>query len=174
MDYWFIAYIVICICLGGGLVAQLYNRQQTIGAMVLLVLVIAIFSFFGLRWFQDGELKGSKAPSQPWPPIVNLCPDFMVATKDSAGNRYCYDPMNTYSLSPDTLVTSFTPSGSTNPVAGIKVYDVTTKANPLLTPTASAVKSISDIVSTASNKALRWEGVWDGRNFTASQIPSSK
>ena len=173
MDYWFIAYIVICICLGGGLVAQLYNRQQTIGAMVLLVLVIAIFSFFGLRWFQDGELKGSKAASQAWPPIINLCPDFMVATKGTDGNTYCYDPTNTYSLASDTRVTSFTPSGSTNPVAGIKIYDTVSKANPLTTPTTSAVKSITDIVTTTSNQALRWEGVWDGRNFTAAQIPSS-
>ena len=173
MDYWFIAYIVLCICVGGGLVAQLYNRQQTIGAMVLLVLCIAIFSFFGLRWFQGGELKGSKPAAQQWPPIVNLCPDFMVATKGTDGNTYCYDPTNTYPLTTDTKLVTFTPAGKTTSVTGLKIYDAAAKANPLKTPTTTAAKSIVDISSTTANQKMRWEGVWDGRNFNTGMIPTA-
>jgi hypothetical protein len=177
MDYWFIAYIVICICVGGGLVAQLYNREQTIGAMVLLVLCIAIFAFFGLRWFQGGELKGSKPASQQWPPIINLCPDFMAAVKGTDGsavpptagtsaNTYCYDPSNTYSLT-TTGLTQFVPTGATAAVYGIKL--ATGGANP--TYPLMAAKSIVDVTPDSNNQKMRWEGVWDGRNFNAAMMP---
>ena len=179
MDYWFIAYIVICICAGGGLVAQLYNRQQTIGAMILLVLCIAIFAFFGLRWFQGGELKGSTPASQQWPPIVNLCPDFMAAVKGTDGsvapaagatlNTYCYDPNNTYSLTTTgtTGLTQFIPTGATTAVYGLKI------ATGGTTPTFSYkdAKSIVDITANTNNQKIRWEGVWDGRNFNAAMMP---
>ena len=175
MDYWFIAYIVLCICVGGGLVAQLYNRQQTIGAMVLLVLCIAIFSFFGLRWFQGGELKGSKPAAQQWPPIVNLCPDFMAAVKGTEStsptvvDTYCYDPTNTYSLTaPGAGLTQFTPTGATTAVYGFKVTDAS--KTPPTYPLATA-KSIVDVSSVVNNQKIRWEGVWDGRNFNAAMMP---
>lgn len=178
MDYWFIAYIVICICVGGGLVAQLYNREQTIGAMVLLVLCIAIFAFFGLRWFQGGELKGSKPAAQQWPPIVNLCPDFMAAVKGTDGttapavgnpasvNTYCYDPSNTYSLNTSGL-TQFVPTGATAAVSGFKI--ATGGTNPTY-PLMSAT-SIVSVTTNTNNQRMRWEGVWDGRNFNAAMMP---
>ena len=175
MDYWFIAYIVICICSGGGLVAYLYNREQNLAAMVLLILLVCVYAFYGLRWFKGGELKGSSSGQQQWPPIVNLCPDFMAAVKGTDGstppqpgtavNTYCYDPTNTYSLT-STGLRQFVPSGSTKPVYGMKIYDGASKKYPLTTAT-----SIADITTDSNNQAIRWEGVWDGRNFATGLMP---
>ena len=58
---------------------MLYNRGQTMGAMILLVLILLVFFFFGLRWFPGGNLNGTQPGKMAWPPIVNMCPDFMVS-----------------------------------------------------------------------------------------------
>jgi hypothetical protein len=50
MDFWVIFYSLICVVVGGGAVSFLYNRNQSIGAMIALVLLILIFILFGLRW----------------------------------------------------------------------------------------------------------------------------
>jgi hypothetical protein len=173
MDYWFIAYIVICICLGGGAVSYMYNRDQTLGAMILLVLVIAIFAFFGLRWFKDGALKGSTASNVQWPPIVNLCPDYMVAVQGVATsgtstpvNTYCADPSGLYSALPDT----FYPLNSNAPSKGIMIKDGMSGAtNPF---PKKAAKTITEIVPGSGGPSVRWEGVYNGQTFSTALMPT--
>ena len=171
MDYWFIAYIVICICMGGGAVSYMYNRDQTLGAMILLVLVIAIFAFFGLRWFKDGTLKGSGASNVQWPPIVNLCPDYMAAVQGVATsgtttpvNTYCTDPSGLYATGalPDT----FYPLNSNTSSKGILIKDGTIGA---ATFPQKAAKTITDI---SSDRSVRWEGVYNGQTFSTVLMPT--
>ena len=92
----------------------LYNANQPIAAMLCLVLLILVFIFFQMRWFQNLQLKGSskyvaQAPSTSsggcgtssqnidasvnanWPPIINICPDYMVTQNGS-----CVDPAQLY------------------------------------------------------------------------------
>jgi hypothetical protein len=183
MDYWFIAYIVICVCIGGGLVAYMYNRGQNIGAMILLVLLIAVYAFFGLRWFSGTTLKGTTPAGAggAWPPVINLCPDFMTAVKAGTtanvtpGNdMYCIDSNNVYDIELDPVTTGIFvnvyTSATATPKKGIKIgtYDTTTKKY------TSPLKALTDItgISTGPNvKNIRWEGVWDGRTFNGAAIP---
>lgn len=188
MDYWFIAYIVICVCIGGGLVAYMYNRAQNIGAMILLVLLIAVYAFFGLRWFSGTTLKGTTPAGAggAWPPVVNLCPDFMTAVKASetaavpsaTSDLYCIDTNGVYNLESDAVssyfkkvYTSSTDSGR----MGIKIgtYDTGTKkyTSPMKTA-ATPVSNITEISTGPNVKNIRWEGVWDGRTFNGPAIPT--
>jgi hypothetical protein len=171
MDYWFIAYIVICICMGGGVVSYMYNRNQTLGAMILLVLVIAIFAFFGLRWFQDGTLKGSTASNVQWPPIVNLCPDYMAAVQGVAAsgtttpvNTYCTDPSGLYATG--ALPETFYPLNSNTTSKGIMIKNGTIGA---ATFPKKAAKTITDI---SSDRSVRWEGVYNGQTFSTALMPT--
>jgi len=189
MDYWFIAYIVICVCIGGGLVAYMYNRGQNIGAMILLVLLIAVYAFFGLRWFDGTTLKGSTpaGAGKAWPPVVNLCPDFMVAVKagTTAGSppgndMYCIDSNNVYNIETDTgitgifekVYTSTTDSGR----MGIKIGNyVAGPPKKYTSPMKTAATPVTDItkISIGTNvKNIRWEGVYDGQTFNSSAIPT--
>lgn len=184
-----IAYILLCVGVGGFVVSTLYNRQQTIAALVALVLLILVFTFYGLRWFKGGVLKGSEEKTGSWPPIVNMCPDFMVTYKNSDGNTYCYDVNNTYdarsSTSPTNGFSPITVSGVTNS-QGYMIRRATGAGNnaaqrlkedttsPYKFPLASALKNDAQSVignTTASGKWLRWEGVWDGRSLTPDNAP---
>ena len=155
--------------MGGGAVSYMYNRNQTLGAMILLVLVIAIFAFFGLRWFQDGALKGSGASNVQWPPIVNLCPDYMAAVQgttnsDGTGskNTYCTDPSGLYA----ELPTTFYPLNSSTLSKGILIKDGTIGA------TAFPKKAAKTITEISPDRSVRWEGVYNGQTFSTALMPT--
>ena len=176
MDFWVILYCLICVVVGGGTVSFLYKRNQSIGAMIALVLLILVFTLFGLRWFPGGNLNGSQSQAGSWPPIVNMCPDFMASWKDPQTSKiYCYDAANIYGLKATTNV-NFENGKTVNNITGQSVILLqnltgTTPAskNPLknkLTTNSGA------ITNDATTSLLRWEGVWDGRLVTSDRIPS--
>ena len=119
LSYAFIMYILISVSLGLYLVKYMYTLNKQISAMIILILLLLIFLFFGKRWFEYGQLKGTNSWSQVnaavqsgstlssaecagassasggatmWPPVVNYCPDFM--TIDSSGQ--CVDSNKLY------------------------------------------------------------------------------
>jgi hypothetical protein len=170
MDFWVILYSLVCTIVGGGSVTFLYKRGQTIGALLLLVLLILIFIFYGLRWFPNGNLNGTTPSAQAWPPIVNMCPDFMVSWTDSSNKVYCYDANNVYNLRTAT---------ATGPlVAGLQINGVPNQSAYIVKDPSSSVETLSKKLTTAPNdvltttaKFLRWEGVWDGMSLKADKIP---
>ena len=192
MDYWLIAYIIIAIILGSSLVAYLFKREQTIGAMVLLVLLLLTFMFYGLRWFPGGKLNGTGSAKVAWPPIVNMCPDFMVAwvapADTAAGNPateaikqgdiFCYDINNIYGLKTADadatikLVKTITINGN----AGQSALKVGLGADPagskmsLVVPAAGAISPVQSYANKQPNSPIRWEGVTDGSTVTLSNI----
>lgn len=172
MDYSLIAYILLSVVVGGYAVSTLYQRNQTIGAMISLVLLILIFIFFGLRWFQGGSLKGTKTDGKtPWPPIVNACPDFMVSWKDSTGT-YCYDAGDLYSLkrapSGGSIAASLPITNQGNTESALRLTTTSTSTPAPVT----LKKDISDNVLRVS-PTLRWEGVWDGQRLNSEKIVPS-
>jgi hypothetical protein len=90
----------------------LWNTDRQIAAGLTLVLLLLIFTFFWFRWFSPKsgatipvDLQSNcadvsvPAPSCEWPPIVNMCPDFMVAWQNGVtGDLYCYDVNDIYGL----------------------------------------------------------------------------
>jgi len=179
MTWYLILYILVAILLGGYTVLTLYQRKQTTGAFLAAVLLILVFVFFELRWFNsDGSVKGSSTGKIQWPPIINVCPDFMVSWKDPSGNVYCYDASNIYNM--QTGSSSFlTTQQSINGVSGqsaIKMNDTTqgVKAStfsttPMRWPFYNLLNtSLNTLASDSVGRYLRWEGVWDGNLFTPS------
>jgi len=183
MDYWLVAYIVITILLGTGFVAMMYKRGQIPGAMILLVLLLLVFVFYGLRWFKSGTLKGTESTTGPWPPIVNMCPDFMVSYTDAVGKVYCHDATNTYDLKTNTIA-GMTTSITINNVPGqtaflIKDPSRNTSATELKMDTdgtrwpllANLKNNPGALMNDPRGKFVRWEGVWDGRSLTTENAP---
>jgi hypothetical protein len=188
MDFWLIAYIVICVVVGGMFVSNLYKRNQSVAAMTCIVLLILIFTFYGLRWFKGGALKGSTPdPKAPWPPIVNMCPDFLVGWTDpNTKYVYCYDAANVYGLKTASDQTPFFTGQklTINGVSGQSAFliknpdanknatnlkmDTDGKRWPLLNAFLRDTRSITQITNGPS---IRWEGVWDGSSATADAAP---
>ena len=158
---------------------MLYNRGQTMGSMATLVLLILVFIFFGLRWFPDGNLNGSKPGKLAWPPIVNVCPDFMVSWTAPDKKVYCYDAANVYNLKTASaappLVSGLTIGTATNQSAylvkdpTVGTTTSTLASAPTRWPLVNAMNREANIVLTTAAKYLRWEGVWDGQSITATK-----
>lgn len=157
LSYSFIMYILVSVCLGLYLIKYMYSLNKSISAMIVLILLILVFIFFGKRWFQHGQLKGSSAwvtanalaqsdqsgsPSGQcadgsstttasiWPPIVNHCPDFMII--DATGK--CVDTNKLYG------------SGTALGTTIIQTYKGNTDV-------------CSSVIDPAKSIYLRWEGV---------------
>jgi hypothetical protein len=185
MDFWLIAYIVTTIVVGSGLVSWLYKRGQNMGAILLLVLLILVFAFYGLRWFPGGNLNGTQAASgTAWPPIINMCPDFMSSWTDPVTKRvYCYDGSNTYGLK--TYAGAGLTTGLTiNNVPGQSAYLIKDPArntnavslrddpNGARWPFLFLLKTNPTLILGDSNgKYMRWEGVVDGAQIDVNRAP---
>jgi len=156
LSYPFIMYVLISVSLGLYLVKYMYTLNKQISAMIVLILLVVTFIFFGKRWFQYGQLKGTSAWTQAnslaqsgsvasagqcsgsttetsatgWPPVVNHCPDFM--TLDGSGK--CIDSSKLYG------------TGATKGQTHIPIYKGTTNV-------------CSSFTDATKSQYLRWEGV---------------
>lgn len=156
LSYPFIMYILVSVCLGLYLVKYMYTLNKEISAMIVFVLLILTFLFFGKRWFQYGQLKGTSAWTQmnsaiqsgsasataeqcggvssasvptSWPPVVNYCPDFM--TIDGSGK--CVDSN--------------------------KLYGTTSLGQTQIAKYTGNTNVCSSVTDPAKSMYLRWEGV---------------
>lgn len=186
MDFSLIVYILLCVVIGGGIVSSFYNENQKAAAMSALVLLVLVFIFFGLRWFKDGNLKTAQQGTVAWPPIVNMCPDFMVTWTDTSatgGNKiYCYDASNVYGLKTSNCC-SLTTGLTINGVSGQSAYlikdpsqntgatNLNNDTNGLRWPLLGKLKTAPQTVITDAGSSLKWEGVWDGRSSTPTAAP---
>lgn len=183
-----ILYILVCVVIGGYSASTLYQRQQTVGAILTLILLILIFVFYGLRWFQAGNLKGGKATPGSWPPIINYCPDYMTAVKVGT-KTYCYDALNIYNMkqgatSPQPIATNLTIGGQTGqsafPILDTSVTNEITKISqdtgatskyPLLKTLNTSPQTV---IGDQNGQWIKWEGVWDGQQMTVEKAPLPK
>jgi hypothetical protein len=182
----FILYIVVSVTLGLQSIKYYYGKGQPIAAMSLLVLLILVFIFYQLRWFTNFQLKGTTAAAATtggsWPPIVNMCPDFMAAWTDPATKKvYCYDSSNLYNLSSAVtgITNGLTINGNSGQVA-FMTKNPSSSGNPQnLTnsdaasrwPFLSALSKGAIPLTDPSMRYMRWEGVWDGRTLSVANAP---
>lgn len=179
VNWYLVLYYIVCILIAANLAGWLYNRGQVIGAVLTIALLLLIFIFFGLRWFNtSNQTTTSKCPDSDkkdiingtscddkntFPPSVNLCPDFMVAYTEPNGRVLCYDVNNTYDMKQATgggLLTGLTING----VGGQSAY---TSGIDL----ANAINATtSQLSSDPRAKYIKWEGVYDGNTVTTCRL----
>jgi hypothetical protein len=183
MDYWLIAYVLICIVLGSSTISFFFQRGQYITATLLFVLLILVFVFYGLRLFAGGNLQGLATP-KGWPPIVNMCPDFMMTWTDPATqNVYCYDANNIYKLKSGAaagtvgnLTINNIPNQSAylikNASQNPGATDIRSDPNGARWPLLNTFRTSPQVITGDPNGAfIRWEGVWDGRQASPEKAP---
>jgi len=176
----------------------LFSLGQPIAGGLSLVLLFVIYVFFALRWFINqpsstpktttdscgNTSTSSQNSASSFPPIVNMCPDFMVVWTDpDTRNVYCYDDKNTYNMK------SYNNAGLTtgltiNNVTGQSAYLIknpsqNTGATSLSTDSGNTrwpflgllTTNLATMTNDPFGKYLRWEGVWDGSTLTAANAP---
>ena len=94
MDYLFWLYILISVVVGLGGTVGFIKSDRTLGALLFLVGAVLVFTFYGIRWFQSDALNPGRYPTGQWPPVVNMCPDFLTSYNRKVGTkneRICVD-----------------------------------------------------------------------------------
>jgi hypothetical protein len=186
-NYWLIAYYVICILIMANLATFFWGRGQSLAAMALVPILLLLFISFGIRWnwflekAPPGKIEADSAcaedstiqsPNNPFPPVVNMCPDFMSAWKDSSNDKvYCYDANNTYNMKAYDgagLTKNLTINGLGgqsayllfNPSGNIGATNPTTDDGGLRWPMYKLIENdFARITNDPKGKYLKWEGI---------------
>ena len=151
IDFSLIVYILAAVAVGLGGGYTLLKQDRVYSAAGLVIVSIAIFTYFGLRWFDGLRLKQSLLAGVPrtsqWPPQINYCPDFLsLKTKDN--KYYCVD---TTGVSPSM------------PLYTVNSDIDTQNPNYLeLTKDKTAQQYVSSNFLAGVTSGLTWEGVYDG------------
>ncbi len=154
MRYSMIAYILLCIVVGLTLFQRLNASGRTWAAILSTILVILIFVFFGLRWFGRNPTDVYKGV---WPPIINMCPDYLVYYKNGMQDT-CIDMLGV------------TRGGSLRPWS-----KEDTPANPpadsnkyfphVYKPNLSG-EQLKELCKATMDAGLTWEGITNGESCT--------
>lgn len=157
IDFSLILYCLAAILIGAGGSYYLLKMERMVTAAGFFIASLAIFIYFGTRWFDGFKLRPSVSgvldPNMTWPPMINYCPDFLnLVFKSSDRKYYCVDSVGISSLA--KFESTSTPNTATNAIELV----------PSNTPSTYA--------TTLQSKGVTWEGVYDGRTPTTNTIPS--
>ena len=156
MDYAFLAFVFLCIALGLGTFQSLSSSGRSWAAILTLILFILIFVFFGQRWFRDTKTTASYTGS--WPPIINMCPDYLVYFKK--GNQdTCIDVIGVSRNSDVLKPWSKDDTPQSPPSDTAKYFPFVYKPN--MTP-----EQLQNLCTKAMDNGLTWEGITNGESCT--------
>jgi hypothetical protein len=155
LNYYVLAYSLIVIIIIFSTLNFLYRSERIFASVIVLILFILIFVFFGLRWFRSGVvLTGTHQGN--WPPVVNSCPDYLTLFKRTDGTYTCVDVIGvSYNNSVQQWISGLTPPVSIDDKHYFKYVH---------TP-SDKVSVLNTLRQQANNKGLTWEGITDD-NYT--------
>lgn len=164
IDYSLIAYALAATAIGLGGPYYIMTTGRLYAAIGFLFAALAIFIYFGLRWFEGTKLKtflvGTVSPSTAWPPQINYCPDFMSLKQEGSGTSakyYCVDTMGVTGLPKFEESSILETTGN-----GIN--------NILLTKDTTAATYATNL-NAGKTLGITWEGVFDGKAASAVTPP---
>ena len=154
-SYSLVAYIFVSIVLGFTLVTTLMQSGRTIAAILGLLLVLGVLILFGMRWFGTSSTSPYKGA---WPPIINMCPDYLVYYKNGSVDT-CVDlggvNRSNGALKPWTK----DDSPAQPPADPTKYFNYVYKRG-------MADKDITALCKATMAAGLTWEGITNGESCT--------
>ena len=146
--FWYVVFAITFLVVG---FQNLYSTGMTAATTVFTIGSVLVFVYFGLRWYGKGE---DSMPSV-WPPVINMCPDYLTYMPNLPG---CIDMLGVTRTSGG--LTRTLPSEVNNLQRGNanKVFEYTSEDVRKAT-SASDIQRMCDRCKTAG---ITWEGVYDG------------
>ena len=165
MQLSFIFFLLISIATVLGSVYFNMAANKVVSAVILGLGFLAISITYGLLMFTpSGELV-SRTKGGPWPPTINVCPDFLSLVTLNGG-PVCVDPIGVASSATAgnaNILRKWTNTGQTG---ADYIFD--------LYLNLSGQKRIDALCEQCRTKSVMWEGVWDGACLNNQPpIPSS-
>jgi len=161
MSWSLIAYIFLCIVLGLSSVMALMRGGRSIAAVLCLVLFILIFVFFGLRWFRGTQSVFAYTGS--WPPIINMCPDYLVYYKNAPSSmlKFTDSCVDLLGIGGNDLVPWTSEETPSNPPANANKYF------PYVFKPGMTADQLKALCAAAQQYGLTWEGIYNGESCIA-------
>jgi hypothetical protein len=159
IDFSFILYIFLVFVVGLGLFRNLSSSGRTVSAIITLILCILIFIFFGLRWFRDTKAVGGYKGQ--WPPIINMCPDYLVYYKRASGQDTCVDLLG---VSTTGTLKPWSEDDQALPPADESKYF------PHVYRPGMSAAELNRLCSASKDAGLTWEGIFNGDGCSAIAI----
>jgi hypothetical protein len=149
VNWYMILYILASIAFLIYGTTRVYATGQTRGVLFAIGALIVLV-YFGLRWFGNRIKKPAT-----WPPIINMCPDYLTYVKELPG---CIDMLGV-SRSASGLNKTLPSALSELRVSDTrKVFEYTSE-HVRAAKTEQDIKAICD---RCQNAGITWEGVYDG------------
>lgn len=161
MDYPFILYIFLSVVIVWGGTVGLIRADRSISAFLFVIGSILVLVYYGLRWFSKTALKGVPGASSSWPPVINMCPDFLTLHKrmvDGKTEQVCVDLVG---VSRGGMMKFIDETNVNNDAYIFKLYQ-----------NLSGPQRISRLCQECREKKVTWEGVFDGVGCTAASVPN--
>ena len=156
MNYYFLAYIFLCIFIWITAVVRLSQLPRPVSSIIVAVLFLLIFIFYGTRWFYGSSITNN--PNGSWPPVINMCPDYLVYYKWN-GTDTCIDLSGVNRSNGKLLPWTQDDSFQNPPTNPDKYFQFVYK--PGMTTT-----QIDTLCKQANDNGLSWEGITNGDNCT--------
>ena len=149
MNIWEIIFIIvsILICVGG--TVYFSTNGQYIGMVLYLIGAILVLVVYGLLWF--GPSGQYNQPPQPWPPIINTCPDYLTYYKRNNNGTTSDTCVDRIGVSKNASISVYPPGGN---VDTNDAYFFNLKKG----------ESRTELCGRVINAGLTWEGVTDGES----------
>jgi hypothetical protein len=109
-----------------------------------------VLAYFGFRWFQTNNKKPSN-----WPPVINMCPDYLTYVSALPG---CVDMSGVSNTSSGLKKTNPSDVATLQLSNTQKVFEFTSAD----IKAAQTVKDLQKICDRCQTAGLTWEGVYDG------------
>jgi hypothetical protein len=146
MDFLLIAYVLVSVVVITGSFYINYAAGKITTAGILGLGTLGASILFGIRWFPGGALV-SKTIQGPWPPSINVCPDFLSLTKVS-GRPVCIDPVGVSRNKNNNGMDQWTDTSQSD------TFNLYTDKQ--------GNARLSALYGECKAKGVTWEGVWDG------------
>jgi uncharacterized membrane protein (UPF0136 family) len=145
VNWYLVAYVLLSILFLIHTTSKLYPMGQTRG-VIYAIGTFFVLIYFGFIWF-----KPTKSKLNTWPPVINMCPDYLTYYKPTGGTGVCLDMLGVSKNGGlGTVVTNVAAATPTNTF----IY------------TSNDVKNNTNNINTICNycaeKGVTWEGVYDG------------
>ena len=161
MDYLFILYIFLSIAIVWGGAVAFIQSERSIGGFLFVIGAILVLVYYGLRWFSGVSLKATQVSYTSWPPVINLCPDFLTMHKRVVGGRTENVCVDLVGVSKGGIQKMVDPNNVTNDNFVFRFYE-----------NLSGITRLRKLCQECKDKRVTWEGVYDGANCVADKVPN--
>ena len=153
MDFPFILYIFLSITLTLSGTYVLVKSDRTLGSFLFLIGIVLVLTYYGLRWFSADSFKFTKFSANQWPPVMNLCPDFLTRVRrPDTGTKVEHVCIDMIGVSQNGMRKYTQDSDLKNEGYLFKLYE----------DEKNIAKRYQLLCKECQEKKVTWEGIYDG------------